>query len=140
MIENAEKVGPLLRTLREMGVNLAIDDFGVGYCGLSFVRAFPFSKLKIDQSFVRSIEAVPRDAALTRAVIDLATSLEMRVVAECVETENQVALLQSLGCDDIQGYFYSRPVPAEVFERRFLDGKNLCFPTRPNQARETVTC
>lgn len=126
LIENAEKVGPLLNSLREMGVELAIDDFGVGYCGLSYVRAFPFSKLKIDQSFVRSIEAVPRDAALTRAVIDLATSLKMSVVAECVETENQVAILESLGCHDIQGYFYSRPVKADIFEQRFLQARDSC--------------
>lgn len=139
LIENAEKVGPILRTLREMGVNLAIDDFGVGYCGLSYVRAFPFSKLKIDRSFVTSIEAVPRDAALTRAVIDLAASLEMSVVAECVETENQVALLQSLGCNDIQGYFYSRPVTAEVFQEKFLEGSDICFPSRGNQVRDTAT-
>lgn len=142
LIENAEKVGPLLSSLRDMGVELAIDDFGVGYCGLSYVRAFPFSKLKIDRSFVTSIEAVPRDAALTRAVIDLANSLEMSVVAECVETENQVALLQSLGCHEIQGYFYSRPVMADVFEQKFLERKDPCFPTRPKQVREisSVSC
>lgn len=139
LIENADKVGPILHSLREMGVRLAIDDFGVGYCGLSYVRAFPFSKLKIDRSFVTSIEAAPRDAALTRAVIDLAASLEMSVVAECVETENQVALLQSLGCNDIQGYFYSRPVTAEVFQQKFLGGGDVHHRAQPNQSRDTST-
>lgn len=127
LMDNTEKLGPLLRSLREMGVNLAIDDFGVGFCGLSYVRTFPFSKLKIDQSFVQSIEAEPRDAALTRAVIDLAKGLHMGVVAECVETRTQVRILQTLGCPDVQGYVYSPPVAAGVFAEQFLRGKSVEF-------------
>lgn len=120
LMENAEKVGPLLHGLKDLGVNLTIDDFGIGYCGLTYLRTFQFSKLKIDQSFVRSILFAPREAALTRAVVNLAKSLHMQVVAECVETVEQAALLHSLGCPEVQGYVYSRPVSAETFEEKFL--------------------
>jgi len=123
LMENAETLGPLLHRLRKMGIKLAIDDFGVGYCGLHYLRTFPFSKLKIDQSFVRSILVAPRDAALTRAVIDMARGLQLELVAECVETMEQVRLLQSLGCEQIQGYIFSHPVPGEAFEERFLRGE-----------------
>lgn len=131
LMENGEKLGPLFHKLRKMGVGLAIDDFGVGYCGLNYVRAFPFSKLKIDQSFVRSIQVAPRDAALTRAIVDLARGLQLELVAECVETSEQVRLLQSLGCREIQGYFFSRPVSGDLFEQTFL-GNSQAAALLPN--------
>lgn len=128
LMQNAENLGPLLQRIRSMGVGLAIDDFGVGYCGLSYIRAFPFSKLKIDQSFVQSILVTERDAALTRAVIDLAAGLQMDVVAECVETTEQATRLQSLGCTVVQGFLFSQPVTADVLEQTFLDSRNSLRP------------
>lgn len=127
-MEHADKVAPLLHSLKEMGVSLTIDDFGIGYCGLSYLRTFQFSKLKMDQSFVRSILFTAREAALTGAVINLARSLRMQVVAECVETVEQAALLHALGCLEIQGFVYSRPVTAEVFEARFLGPTRAVSP------------
>ena len=103
-----------------MGPGLAIDDFGTGYCGLSYLRHFQFSRLKIDQSFVRSVLVDPRDAALTAAIINMAKVLNMKVIAECVETEEQMKLLESIGCHEIQGYYFSRPVSAAVFAEKFL--------------------
>jgi len=128
LMQNAEKLAPLLQRLRDAGIGLAIDDFGIGYCGLSYIRAFPFSKLKIDQSFVRSILVTARDAALTRALINLASGLQMEVVAECVETADQALRLQSLGCKVVQGYLFSRPLPPEVLEERFLQGSSCAGP------------
>jgi EAL domain-containing protein (putative c-di-GMP-specific phosphodiesterase class I) len=126
LMQNAEMLAPVLQRLRDAGIGLAMDDFGIGYCGLNYIRAFPFSKLKIDQSFVRSILVTARDAALTGAVINLATGLQMDVVAECVETADQALRLQSLGCKVVQGYLASRPVAADVLEERFLQAQ--CSP------------
>ncbi len=120
LMENPEMMIVLLRQLREMGPGLAIDDFGIGYCGLSYLRQFQFSRLKIDQSFVRSVLVDPRDAALTAAIVNMAKVLKMKVIAECVETAEQLKLLRSIGCQEIQGYFFSRPVSAQVFAEKFL--------------------
>jgi len=120
LMEHPEMMMVLLRQLREMGPGLAIDDFGIGYCGLSYLRQFQFSRLKIDQSFVRSVLVDPRDAALTAAIVNMARVLKMKVIAECVETAEQMKLLASIGCQEIQGYYFSRPVSAAVFAEKFL--------------------
>ncbi len=106
-----------LQTLRATGVAVSIDDFGTGYSSLSYLQRFPIGMLKIDQSFVREIQAVTDDAVLVKAIIGLAHSLGMRVIAEGVETEQQRAYLAAHGCDEIQGYLISRPVPPEAFQR-----------------------
>ena len=85
-MENPEMMMVLLQKITELGPGLAIDDFGVGYCGLSYLRHFQFSRLKIDQSFVRSVLTDPRDSALTAAIVNIARVLKMKVIAECVET------------------------------------------------------
>jgi EAL domain-containing protein (putative c-di-GMP-specific phosphodiesterase class I) len=125
LISNASVLTPLLQRLSELGTNLVIDDFGTGYCGLSYLRRFHFSKLKIDQSFVRSILTDKRDAMLTAAIINIAKLLDMEVIAECVETGEQLELLRSLACDAIQGFHFSRPLSTSDFAEKFRTQRAL---------------
>jgi len=113
-----------LRGLDELGVGLVLDDFGTGYSSLSHLRRFPFARLKIDRSFVKEIPANPDDVVLTQAIIAMAHSLRMAVVAEGVETREQADLLREQGCDEFQGFLFSRPVPPEQFIR-FLESEKL---------------
>ena len=115
MMKNTEFAITTLAKLKEMGITLSIDDFGSGYSSLAYLKRFPIDYLKIDQSFVRDIVTEPKDAAIVTAIVTLAHSLELKVVAEGVETEEQLQLLRRLGCDEIQGDFISRPVTAESF-------------------------
>lgn len=112
-LEATPAIKAALAKLRELGVRLSLDDFGTGYSSLSYLRRLAFDKIKIDQSFVRDLPHEQGSAAIVRAIIDLATSLNMTVVAEGVETEAQRRCLLSLGCHELQGYLFSRPVPAE---------------------------
>jgi EAL domain-containing protein (putative c-di-GMP-specific phosphodiesterase class I) len=109
-----------LRALRAMAITIAIDDFGTGFSSLSYLAKLPVDTLKIDRSFVTDMTAGPQGLALVSTIINLAHSLKLKVVAEGVETEEQSRLLRLLRCDEMQGFLFSKPVPAEIFEARFL--------------------
>jgi len=115
LVHNPEAAVGMLRQLKQMGVQIAIDDFGTGYSSLNYLKQFPIDALKVDRSFVRDITMNPNDAAIVGAIIAMAHSLCLRVIAEGVETQEQLEFLKMLQCDDMQGYLASRPVPAEEF-------------------------
>jgi EAL domain-containing protein (putative c-di-GMP-specific phosphodiesterase class I)/ActR/RegA family two-component response regulator len=117
----------ILLKLKDMGIRLAMDDFGTGYSSLSYLKKFPFDKLKIDQSFVRDITSNPHNAAIARAVIAMAHGLRLKVIAEGVETIGQLEYLRSHGCDEMQGYYFSRPIPETEFANLILSGRRLTF-------------
>jgi diguanylate cyclase (GGDEF)-like protein len=102
----------VLQRLTELGVHVSVDDFGTGYSSLAYLKRFPVSKLKIDHAFVRDVTTDKDDAAIVQAIITLARALQLRVIAEGVETEEQLKYLASVGCQEYQGFIYSRPVPA----------------------------
>ena len=117
LMQHAESSASVLQALKTMGVQLAVDDFGTGYSSLSYLRRFPIDTLKVDRSFVRQITADADDAIIASAVISMGKSLKLRVVAEGVETREQLAFLQDQRCDEGQGYYFSRPVVAEQFAK-----------------------
>ena len=110
LLSSADVTFAVLKELKGMGLKLAIDDFGTGYSSLSYLKQFPVSKLKIDRSFVRDVATNPDDAAITTAIISMARSLNLKVIAEGVENEAQMAFLRARQCDEIQGYYFSRPL------------------------------
>jgi len=112
-MENPEGTIELMHRLKEIGVAMSIDDFGTGYSNLSYLKRFPVDKLKIDQSFTRGLTRDPEDHSIVTAVVRLAHSLGLRAIAEGVETEGQLELLAAEGCDEIQGYYFSRPLPEQ---------------------------
>jgi diguanylate cyclase (GGDEF)-like protein len=123
LMQNAESAVRALGELKEAGVEIAIDDFGTGYSSLGYLKRLPIDMLKVDKSFVRDVTTDPDDATLVTAIISLAHNLRLKVVAEGVETEEQLEFLRSLGCDEWQGYLCSGPLPAGAFEELLRTGK-----------------
>ena len=123
LIQDAEKSLSAIERLKDLGVKLSIDDFGTGYSSLAYLRRLPVDKLKIDQSFVREITARADDAAIALSIITLAHMLNKKVIAEGVETEEQLMFLREHGCDEFQGYYFSRPLPVEGFDSFMLQNK-----------------
>jgi len=110
LLSNADATFSVLQELKAMGLKLAIDDFGTGYSSFSYLKHFPIGKLKIDQSFIRDVAIGPDDAAITAAIISMAKTLNLKVIAEGVETEAQMSFLRAHQCDEIQGYYFSKPL------------------------------
>jgi EAL domain-containing protein (putative c-di-GMP-specific phosphodiesterase class I) len=115
LMKHAEATQAIPRKLRSRGVQIAVDDFGTGYSSLSYLRKFPIDALKIDQSFVHQITTVPDQTTIVTAIIVMGRSLELRLVAEGVATQEELELLQAHNCNEAQGYFFSRPVAAKEF-------------------------
>ncbi len=121
VMSDPEKSIAILEQLSAMGVLVSVDDFGTGYSSMSYLRRFPIDKLKIDRVFIDEIVSRPEDASIVRAIVSLAHSLRLKVVAEGVETPGQLDFLKTAGCDEYQGYHFSRPLPAADFERLIRD-------------------
>ncbi|UQS17808.1 bifunctional diguanylate cyclase/phosphodiesterase [Pseudomonas sp. HS6] len=122
LMQNVDATMSALNRLKALGVRLAIDDFGTGYSSLSYLRRFPIDVLKIDQSFIRGLSHDSSDAALVGAIISLGKSLNLNVIAEGVETAQQLAFLRSHHCEEGQGYYFSRALPADAFARLLMTG------------------
>ncbi|MCX7627177.1 MAG: EAL domain-containing protein [Methylophilaceae bacterium] len=131
LVHNVEHVLEVLRQLKQIGVRLSIDDFGTGYSSLAYLKRFKVDKLKIDQSFVRNMTVDEDDAAIVHSVIQLGQSLKLRTIAEGVETAAHAEHLRREGCDEVQGYLYSRPLPAEEVTV-FLQRRATFMPTSTN--------
>jgi diguanylate cyclase (GGDEF)-like protein/PAS domain S-box-containing protein len=136
LMTNTESIVKTLKHFRDLGVGISIDDFGTGYSSLAYLRRFPVDKLKIDMAFIRGIATSADDAAIVLAIIRMAHTLKLEVVAEGVETTEQLAYLRIHGCDQIQGYYFSRPLPLSELEK-MLHGmdRRLLFDNLPESAR-----
>ena len=126
-ISNLDDVVGKMRTLSNKGIKFSLDDFGVGYSSLLHLKRLPLDELKIDQGFIKEILIHPSDAAIAKMVISLGASMRLTVIAEGVETEQQRDFLALLGCHSFQGYFFSRPLPIDQFEKLFLKTSSPCF-------------
>ena len=125
IMHDAQNVIADLQAFRDMGVRLSVDDFGTGYSSLSYLKRFPVDRLKIDQSFVHDITADADGAAIAQAVITLGHTMDMRVIAEGVETAEQLAFLRSNQCDEMQGFLFGKPMPADQFGKLLESGRTL---------------
>jgi len=121
VMHDAERINVAMQALKALGIAIAVDDFGTGYSSLSYLKRFPVDRLKVDKSFVRDIDSDPDDAAIVRAIITLGHALGLKVVAEGVETAAHLEYLRLHGCDELQGYYFSRPVPAAEMEALLRD-------------------
>ncbi len=126
LVQNTEVAIRRLNALKALGVEIAIDDFGTGYSSLSYLQQFPFDILKIDRCFIRNITENSNNAAITKAIIEMAKTLNLKLIAEGVETEAELSFVCKHKCDGMQGYLFSRPVPAHEFEQLLTSGK--CLP------------
>jgi EAL domain-containing protein (putative c-di-GMP-specific phosphodiesterase class I) len=117
LMSNVEGTIAALDNLKKLGIRISIDDFGTGYSSLAYLKRFPIDTIKIDRAFIRDVTTDPDDAAIVLAIINMAHSLKLNVIAEGVETEEQLSYLRRHGCNQIQGYYFSKPVPAAMLEQ-----------------------
>jgi len=125
LMKNVEVACDILKQLFDMGVRISVDDFGTGYSSLSYLQRFCLHALKVDQSFVRDIATGADGAVIAGVIVDLAHKLKLSVIAEGVETLAQLEYLEQIGCDEIQGFYFSRPLPAAAFEDLVRQGREL---------------
>ncbi len=125
IVQNPEMAANTLNVLKATGLHISIDDFGMGQSSLGYLRRFTLDTLKIDRSFVRNVNLNTKNAAITRAIIEMAHGLGLRVIAEGVETSEELEFLQQNKCDDMQGFYFSRPLPSNDFEKLLFSGKRL---------------
>ena len=125
-MKNVDQNIRMLKELRALGLSISIDDFGTGYSSLAYLKRFPLNTLKIDRSFIQDITQNTDDQEITRAIIAMGQNLGLKVLAEGVETEQQVSILRDSGCDYIQGYYYSRPLPAAQLANYLKQENLLC--------------
>jgi diguanylate cyclase len=138
VMQDAESSIQVLRQLAGLGVRISVDDFGTGYSSLSYLRRLPLDKLKIDRSFIREVAASRDDAEIVRAIVSLAHSLHLKVIAEGVETAEQLTFLRELGCDQYQGFHCSPPVPADEFEKMMSTVPPDVAPANDNNTSDTI--
>ena len=129
LVENVKRANSQLKELKALGISISLDDFGTGYSSLSYLQKFSLDVLKIDRCFVTNINTNSKTAAITNAIISMAHSLNLNVIAEGVETEAELEVLKQQGCHTIQGYLFSRPVPSDQFEEMLKTGKSLQLPS-----------
>ena len=127
IMTHADSAIRVLRELKKLGIRVSVDDFGTGYSSLAHLKRLPIDILKIDQSFVRDVTTDPDDAALVMAIITLAHNLRLKVIAEGVETDEQLRFLRLLRCDEIQGFLFSKPVPADEFRKLLIPHQTSSF-------------
>jgi diguanylate cyclase (GGDEF)-like protein len=137
VMTNPEESAAILEQLSRMGVLVSVDDFGTGYSSMSYLRRFPIDKLKIDQSFIKELMTRAEDASIVRAIISLAHGLQLKVVAEGVETPEQLEFLKSLGCDQYQGYYFSEPLRAAAFGE-LVRNQQLTRNDSPNESASST--
>jgi diguanylate cyclase (GGDEF)-like protein/PAS domain S-box-containing protein len=125
LMDDVPRSDAMLKELKDLGVKLSLDDFGTGYSSLSYLKRFPFDKVKIDQSFVRDITTSQSDAVIVKVIVSMAHGLGLKVIAEGVETEAQCEIMRTSVCDEIQGYFFSKPISAQAIEELFSEGRQL---------------
>jgi EAL domain-containing protein (putative c-di-GMP-specific phosphodiesterase class I) len=125
VMEDVQTTAAILHQLKQTGVQVSVDDFGTGYSSLNYLKHLPLDTLKIDQSFVRDLTADANDAAIIKAIIGMAHSLHLKVIAEGVETQEQLSFLRQNGCYGMQGYLFSPPISADEFEQLLMTDDRL---------------
>lgn len=138
VMQNPEEAEKIMCKFRDMGLALSLDDFGTGYSSLAYLKRFPFDSVKIDRAFIAEITQNPEDSAIASAIIGMAHSLRMEVIAEGVETEGQLQFLRTKNCDQIQGYYFSRPVAVDAFKRMLVDDKRLSLVSPRGSQEQTL--
>jgi EAL domain-containing protein (putative c-di-GMP-specific phosphodiesterase class I) len=127
-MSDAEGAVQALLDMKALGIRLSVDDFGTGYSSLAYLKRFPLDALKIDRAFIRDVTTDPDDATIALTIINLAHSLKLKVVAEGVETEAQLQFLRSHGCDEMQGDYFSPPLPVDDITRALREAPCLALP------------
>jgi len=138
VMHNPIEAEKTMQAFRNIGVHLSLDDFGTGYSSLAYLKRFPFDSVKIDKAFINDITHNPEDAAIASAIIGMAKSLRMIVIAEGVETEAQLKFLRSLHCNQIQGYYFSKPIPVNDFKNMLCNDTHLEISADSNNDQQTL--